>query len=63
MAENETVTPLKAVMAEDGGSDLPYTVRGVFAKALIEERAENHEAAYKALCKAVDLEGKQAIAK
>jgi len=59
MAENETVTPLKAVMAEDGVSDLPYTIRGFFAKALIEERAGNIEAANKALDKAIALEAAQ----
>lgn len=49
---------LKSVMAEPGVADLPYTVRGFFAKALIEERTGNNEQAAIFLNKAVELEQK-----
>jgi len=52
------VPSLKTVMAEPGVADLPYTVRGFFAKALIEERAGNTEQAAIFLTKAVELEQK-----
>ena len=48
-------------MAEPGVSDLPYTVRGFFAKALVEERAGNSEQAAIFLNKAVELEQKATI--
>jgi len=56
---DQPVPDLKSVMAEPGVSDLPYTVRGFFAKALLEERAGNHTQAEIFLNKAVELEQKQ----